>query len=284
MTWQRQHIWSQAATQQKKSVGRARLLALGLGIVTAISGTASAQTMDVSAPLGRALAFVAALAGAATPLVAARSGPGPASQWIRLRAISEALKSDTYRYLAGVAPYRGPDRDAVLRDSLTRLERDAADLVHHTSGRVAADRPLPDVRDVADYIEQRPEQQIRDYYVPQSLRMRDRVVAIRRLEVCFSLSGAALGATAGAFAIEQAGVWVAVCATIATAVTAHGAASRYGYQELEYTRTANELRVLLMSRTDLSVLTEADEDAFVAACEDIISVQNDAWMVKWTTA
>ncbi|WP_262056442.1 DUF4231 domain-containing protein [Streptomyces sp. STR69] len=284
MTWQRQRVWSHAATRQKKSVARARLLALGLSIVTAISGTASAQTMDVSAPLGRGLAFVAALAGAATPLVAVGSGPGPAAEWVRLRAISEALKSDTYRYLAGVSPFRGPDRDVVLQDRLTRLERDAADLVHHTNGTIAADRPLPDVRDVAGYAARRPRQQMDEYYVPQALRMRERVAVVRRLEVFFSLCGAALGATAGAFAIDRAGVWVAVCATMATAVTAHGAASKYGYQELEYTRTANELRVLLMGRTNLSAPTEADEDAFVAACEDIISVQNDAWMVKWTTA
>jgi uncharacterized membrane protein YeaQ/YmgE (transglycosylase-associated protein family) len=282
--WQRRTIWSQASVKQKRTVGRARLLTLGLGILAAVCGTAASQTLNALPPLGRAFAFAAALAGAVTPLVAQRSGPGPVSEWTRLRAMTEALKSESYRYLAGVSPYRGPERDDVLRARIAELELDAADLVQHTTGLTPTDLPLPDVRDVDSYAALRARQQIEEYYEPQALRMQGSLTVIRRLETAFGLCGAVLAAVAGVFDIEQAGVWVAVAATIGTALTAHAAASRFGYQQLEYTRTAQQLRALLDGRTSSSSLTDAEEDAFVARCEDVISVQNDAWMVKWTIA
>ncbi|MEV2210083.1 DUF4231 domain-containing protein [Streptomyces sp. NPDC050997] len=282
--WQRRTIWSQATAKQKRTVGHARLLTLGLGILAAACGTAASQTLEALPPLGRAFAFVAALAGAVTPLVAQRSGPGPMSEWIRLRAMTEALKSESYRYLAGVAPYRGADKDDVLRARFAELELDAADLLPHTTGLTASDLPLPDVRDVDSYAALRAGQQVAEYYEPQALQMQGNLAKVRRLETAFGLCGALLAAVAGVFEIEQAGVWVAVAATIGTAVTAHAAGSRFGYQQLEYARTAQQLKALLDGRGDSSSLTDAQEDAFVARCEDIISVQNDAWMVKWTTA
>jgi hypothetical protein len=52
----------------------------------------------------------------------------------RARSTSEALKSEVFMYLAGTGRYRGTDRDHQLQDQVEAIERDAGDLLLHTSG------------------------------------------------------------------------------------------------------------------------------------------------------
>ena len=61
---------------------------------------------------------------------------------------------------------------------------------------------------------------------------------------------------------------------------------RYEYLLVEYLRTAAELERLRgryrhsAGRGD----SESTEDAFVEACEHVISVQNEGWMAKLTSS
>jgi hypothetical protein len=96
--------------------------------------------------------------------------------------------------------------------------------------------------------------------------------------VTLALVAAALAALA---AISPGvGAWAAVATTGAGAVAAYIAAERYELLWIEYSRTASELRRLVERRTS------ADGDRLsgselVDACEQVISVQNQAWMAKW---
>ncbi|MGY5135452.1 DUF4231 domain-containing protein [Streptomyces nigrescens] len=279
--WERQNVWSQAARAQKASVGQGRLIALLLGIGAAVLGTLASQLMEVSSGAGRAAAFAAAVAGGAVPLAARRSSPQEAQEWTRLRSMAEALKSEVYAHLATVGR-RDEAAGQDLLEQLAQLEESATGLAHHTAGIRPEERPLPPVSDIESYVVHRLRQQIDGYYRPQALRMRGHVRRIRRTETALALIGAALGGVAGAFGIEQAGVWIAVVTLVATSVTAHAAAARYAYQELEYFRTASELETLLL-RWESAAQEGRAGDEFVQQCERIISVQNDAWMVKWTT-
>ncbi|MFJ4198341.1 DUF4231 domain-containing protein [Streptomyces sviceus] len=287
MVWERQSVWSQAAQAKKRSIGRARLLALYLGISAAVLGTSAAQLMSGSPVAGKAMAFAAALVAAVVPIAVRGSSPQEAQNWTRLRAISEALKSETYVHLARFGADGDEEASRMLRARSAALESEAADLAHLIDDLRPIERPLPPVRDVETYAEHRVQQQIDQYYRPRTLHMIGRLRRVRRAETALALTAAALGAVAGAFAVEEAGAWIAVVTAAATAVTMHGAASRYGYQQLEYARTAGELEVLLRQRTVSMVgapaTTQAEGD-FIERCEQIISVQNDAWMVKWTTS
>jgi hypothetical protein len=71
----------------------------------------------------------------------------------------------------------------------------------------------------------------------------------------------------------------AAVTTAGGAVAAYIAAERYEFLWVEYTRTASELRRLPARRTaaDGSPLSESE---LVAECEQVISVQNQAWMAK----
>lgn len=291
LVWQRQSVWSQAASAAKQNLVRARTVVLLLGIAAALFGTTAAQLMDPAENAGRIAAFAAALSGAAIPVAAVRCGPQAMNEWTRLRSVAESLKSEVYVSLSGAAPYRGPDVGTVLTERLTAVEHDAGDLAHHVQARTPRNRPLPDVRDLPTYIRKRINQQIEEYYEPQSRAMGRRVTLVRRAETALALVGAALGAVAAGFGVGAVSMWIAVAATVSASVTAHGLAARYAYQELEYARTALELRSLIARRNAASVTTgvpaAADEatrdDVFVSSCEHVISVQNDAWMVKWTT-
>jgi hypothetical protein len=58
-------------------------------------------------------------------------------------------------------------------------------------------------------------------------------------------------------------------------VTAHAAASRYAYQELEFSRTATELESLATRRAQVGA--PDTDDAFVNQSERVISAQNEGW-------
>jgi hypothetical protein len=76
--------------------------------------------------------------------------------------------------------------------------------------------------------------------------------------------------------------WIAVVTTLSGAVAAHVGAARYEYQLIEYLRTADELSRL---RRDAAATTSATEvDQLIVQCERIISIQNEGWMAKLSSA
>lgn len=283
--WDEQSVWSQAANRLKATIGRARAASLASGIAAAVLGTAASQVMAWSGTLGKTLAFGAALAAGLVPVLTTRSGPAAIASWTRLRSVSEAIKNEGYAFLAGVTPYRGADAGAELLRRVEELRADASDLLPHTLGIRPARRSPPDVTGMDSYIELRIKQQIENYYRPKAEQMGRKVAAVRRTELLLGVAGAVLGALSGALGAQSAAAWVAVVATVGSAVTVHALASKYQYQQMEFARTADELQ-RLTSRWAAENRSGQDaqrEDDFVRRCEQVISVLNDAWMVKWTT-
>lgn len=281
--WDEQSLWSQAADRLKTGITRARTGSLVLGIAGSLLGTAASQTMPRDALAGKVLAFAAALSAALVPLLASRAAAGPVRDWTRLRAMSEAVKTEVYTCLAGVSPYRGDDARRVLLDRVDALRAEAADLLSYTLDLRPVERTPPTVSDVQTYVDMRLEPQISRYYRPKAVEMGRRVRVVRCVELALALAGAVLGALSGALGLAAAAAWVAVAATAGTAVGAHGLASRYAYQQTEFARTADELRRVADRWSVEPRSGPAGDDAFVAHCEQIISVLNDTWMVKWTT-
>jgi hypothetical protein len=78
----------------------------------------------------------------------------------------------------------------------------------------------------------------------------------------------------------SAAAWAAVVTTAVGAVTSYAASERYEFLWIEYTRTADELRYLLDRRTAADERPLSGMD-LVNECEQVISVQNEAWMAKW---
>ncbi|MGO4634206.1 DUF4231 domain-containing protein [Streptomyces sp. 2RAF24] len=281
--WDQQSVWSQSANKLKRSVETARSRSLASAVAAGVLGTAAAQTMGWSSRLGTALAFVAALAAGMSPVLALRASPGRMSDWIRTRAVSEALKGEVYTFLAGVGPYEDREtRAALLTERAGRFRLAASDLVRHTAGIAAEARTLPPVVGIDTYIDLRLRHQIDTYYRPKAALMQRKVELFSKVELAFGAAGALLAATAGTFAVGGLAAWSGVVASVSIAVTAHGIAQRYAYQQLEFLRTAEELQQLLDGwRAETAPSTEAT-GTFVSKCEHVISIQNEAWMIRWT--
>ncbi|MEV0604126.1 hypothetical protein AB0I82_33175 [Streptomyces sp. NPDC050315] len=143
---------------------------------------------------------------------------GPGARLTRLRSVSEALKSELYRHLAGAGPYHTDAPDAVLLDRAATLEEDASDLIRHTAGIAPAERALPQVHDTATYVELRLRRQITEYYRPRAQLMRRRLAAARRVEMTLGAAAAALAAAGGALGVAATGTWTAVVTTVTVAV------------------------------------------------------------------
>lgn len=277
--WQRQSVWSQTANQLKAGPARQRAARLTLTVAAAALALAGSQIKAVSEAASTVLVVVAAVALAGAGLLSSRANPERTRDWTRARSVSEALKTEVYLYLSQAGPYTASDRDRLLEAEVQRLEGDAGDLLRHASGLAPKDRGLPDVRDVDTYLKVRVRQsQLAKYYVPKAREMRQRLRLMKAVEVTLALAAAALSALAVVSA--DIGAWAAVATTAAGAVAAYIAAERFEFLWIEYSRTASELQRLADRRTapDGTPLSGAD---LAVACEQVISVQNQAWMAKW---
>lgn len=283
--WQQQSIWSRTADRLKRAVTRWRTGTLGLTIAGAVLATSGTQLAALSSLPGKILTGLAAVAMALVPLTVARSGRRAVQSWTRARSVAETLKSELYTLLAGVDPYRGADRGQLLKSRVSGILADADDLQHHTLNVRPTSRDLPAVSDIDSYCAQRLTTQIENYYRPRARRLQRRLQLLRTAEVTLAVLVAALSAAAASLNINGVAVWVPVGTTVAAAVTAHAAAARYEYLLIEYSRTAAQLERLRdgRQRPAEAPAQERVDDALVAACEQVISSQNQGWMAKLTT-
>ncbi len=277
--WQQQETWSRAADAARRRIARGRRLVAGLTVLAAVAGSAAAQLDVVHRPVSRVLAIVAAAALGLVPLAARATGREPVQVWTRLRAVAESLKAEVHRHLAGVSPYRGPDRDAVLLSRVDALLDEAGDLVGHTVDVAPPSRPLPAVSDVPSYLARRVAGQVESYYRPQARRMAAAARRVRLVTNALTAAGAVVSAVVGVLG-DGLGLaaWVGVVATVTTAVVGYGAAQQYERHQIEYARTADQLSRLHRARRDGQGWT--DDDAFVAEAERLIALSNEAWMAR----
>ncbi|WP_433388561.1 DUF4231 domain-containing protein [Micromonospora sp. KLBMP9576] len=277
--WQRQAAWSRAAGEAKRVITRARLAVTALTVAAAVCGTLANQLGPARPGAGRALAIVAAAALLLVPLASRWASRDAVYAWTRLRSVSEALKADTYRYLAGVAPFAGADRDAVLLGRLDVLMDDVGDLVGRTLDAPAQARPLPAVSDVSTYVTQRVRRQIDEYYLPAARRTARAARRVRYTATGLTIATALVSATVGVLG-DGLGLtaWIGVAAAVTTALIGYGAAQQYEHQQIEYARTADQLARLRTARE--AGPGWADDAAFVAEAERIISLSNEGWMAR----
>lgn len=274
LAWRQQSVWSQSANQLKRSIGIARTVSLSMTVLGALLATGAAQASSWNQNLTKGLALGAAVAVALGPIAGRFTTHDRTRDWTRLRSVSESVKANVYTYLAGVSPFDGPGKDQELLLRLTELQNYVEDLRKYTAGISPVNRGLPPVSDVPTYITERLVSQLNGYYRPNAKKMRDRVTRVQRAEIGLSLIAAILAALASVYGKDSTAAWVAAVTTIIAAVTAHGAASRYEYQEIEYERTGDELE-RLRSRFSIGEITD-----IISESERIISIQNEGWMAK----
>ena len=277
--WQRQSVWSQTANQLKTGPSRARTAQLVLTVAAAALALAGSQVKGASFPASLALSVLAALALAVVGVLGTLTSKEQVQRWTRARSVSEAIKTEVYTYLAGAGRYEAGNRDASLDAEIKRLEDEAGDLAGYTRRIQPVTRTLPPVHDVDSYLRVRVRDlQLRDYYDKNARILENRIRWLKWAQIALALVAAALAAVASV--APSVGAWAAVVTTAGGAVAAYFAAQRYEFLWIEYSRTASELRRLL-TRPIGADGTPLTGSALVAECEQVISVQNQAWMAKW---
>lgn len=285
--WETQSVWSQAADKLKASLFRARHASLVLSILAAAF---SALAQQVEKHCGTSpfvtvgiLSVMSALSMALVTVLQTATRRVRVESWSRARSVSEALKAEVFKFLAGVAPYRDGDPDAQFKRNVDEILADADDIGDVTVGLALHHRPLPAVNSVDSYAVHRVQQQIDAFYRPKSALMKRRAGQYRFVESALAVIAAVLSAGA-ALKMPGLAAWIGVVTTIVAATTAHAAVQRYDALAVEYARTYRQLERLLRERGGSSgqaAQTDADaDDQFVAAAEEILSVQNQAWMAR----
>jgi hypothetical protein len=277
--WQRQSVWSKTADQLKAASQWRWRLRMILTVAAAALALAGSQLKPVNSLASIILGAVAAAALAGAGLLRIQQDAEQTRRWTRARSVSEAIKADVYTFLAQSGDGQLEDREAKLEEDVRRLETDADDLSSYTHDVEAEPRSLPAVTDVDTYLAERVRNsQLEKYYGPKSRELRTRLRWTKAVEITLTLAAAALATLAAVSA--NAAAWAAVVTTAVGAVTAYVASERYEFLWIEYTRTAEELRRLLERRTTADGKPLSGM-ALVAECEQVISVQNEAWMAKW---
>jgi hypothetical protein len=269
--WDQQSIWSQAANGLKRSVVWRRHATLGLNLAGAVLSAAAASVSLSGAP-GKVLAFAAAVALGVGGLIQTSIKQRTVRDWTRTRSISEALKATVYLHCAG---FGRRDLDAELAE----LERESEDLRQYCVGLEAKPRGLPAVTDISTYLTVRVRGQIDDYYRSRARDLRSKLRWAQRTEYGLAIAGVLAAAAAGTWEVNKLAAWVPVITTVAAAVTTHVAAQRWSYSLIEYTRTAAELDLIQARLGSAAALSDRQ---LAERAEEIISIQNDAWMVKHT--
>jgi hypothetical protein len=261
---------------------RARQLRLVLVVAGASLALAATQVESKATKLGVGLAVAGAVVMAAVGVLSARQNADRVRQWTRARSVSEAIKSEVFLFLTSSGDYGSGDPQERLDAEVQRLEREAeegADLRRYTGGIQPKARSLPPVRDVESYLQVRVrDSQLSKYYEPNAKTARCRVRQFKALEVTLALCAAALACLTTR--APTLGAWATIATTAAGATLAYAASERFESLWIEYSRTAAELRRLAERRTDAKG-KPLSPHALVVSCEDVISVQNQAWMAKW---
>lgn len=280
--WRAHRQWSKAAGTAQKSLNRWRLSNLMLLVAGAVIAAFAAQTWVVSAAATALAAASAALLAVAGFVQGGMLTSENTSRWTSARAASEALKAETYRYLAGVKPYAGADRADQLRAQFGTIQSRSNDLLVLQQLAAIDDGDLPKVSTFENYRIKRAQDQA-DWH---RKKIAEHMRAARRLrffQLGATVAGAVLAAVAAALPGAHLAAWTAAATTIATAFATHIAATQHQRIAASYAATADQLQRLIDGVNPKTA--SADQQAqFVADVERVLAVQNDGWVDLLGTA
>ncbi|MFN2496522.1 MAG: DUF4231 domain-containing protein [Pseudonocardiaceae bacterium] len=275
--WNSHRQWSRVASAAREHLDRWRLVNLVLLAVGALGGALATQSGWLPGPLRTACgvggAVVLALAGVVQQRLL---GKDRVLRWTTARAASEALKAETFRYLAGVEPYAGTRRDAERTRQLDEIQVRSADFIVDFGQAVPGDKPLPAVRDLASYVTMRAQEQER-WHWQRVTQHSAKATRFRGAELSATLVAAALAALASTLSLPDLSAWVGVATTLGAAIAAHLAATQHDRIAASYARTADQLGRLI-SGLDPDAATPEEGARFVREVERVLAAQNDGWV------
>jgi SMODS and SLOG-associating 2TM effector domain 1/Protein of unknown function (DUF4231) len=288
--WNEYRGWAKRARSLQASTDRWNVSAMVALILTAFLGAAATfagtygKGWPASGEIVRAFACAAAIASALSLYVGRQAlAVGAESGWLRARATAEAIKSECFRFAAGVGDY-APDKvsdadaaNAFIERRKTIAARAAGDSLTPEDDPVgsAGDDRRPS-RPMADqwYLSHRIGEQIDYYKKGQAKNER----AYKRLQFWSFVAGALIAAVSAGAAVygAQFAVWTSMLTTIGASVGAYGLAERQKYLAASYAAMKANLE-RMKERFEVGGVTL---QALVASAEDLMESEHAAWIDK----
>jgi hypothetical protein len=275
--WRTYRQWAGVTSRAAESLERWRKLNLGLILFGAAAGALAAHydrfDRTVTTTLGAVSAAALALAGV---VQARRLSPAHVQHRLVSRAVAEALKGATFRYLADVPPSSGPDRQSELEAARAQVLRLAGNQAGLAVGAPVDEKPLPRVGGIVDYVENRAREQ-KAWHEERTTQHRERARKWGRAELVATATAAVVAAVGGALHGPDLSAWVAVATTAAAAIGAHHATQQSDRVAESYARTVQSLEHLI-GGFDAARATRKEAARFVANVESVLADQNESWV------
>ncbi len=252
-----------------------------LTILGALLGTVSSQISGLQATASSVIGIISgALIAIAAYLGREILKPDQERLWVRARSLAEALKGETFLFRTGAPPYDAPEPASKLLERVQEFLKEVKDLPAANLSQDERRERLPEgPLSVGQYIEDRVNEQVENFYRPRAKQYDELMKFWRTVTLIVGGLAAILGALG-----KWTAAWVAVLTTIGTSVAAHIFANRYQHLIISYQATARQLEFL---KNQWIVMGSPEQDPekrirFILDCEEAISIENSAWMAKWT--
>ena len=294
--WNEYRGWAKRARSLQTNTDRwnfwAMVALVATGVLGAASGYFGANPPDwlpdwlANKEFARALACAAAVASALSLYVGRQAlAVGAESGWLRARATAEAIKSECFRFAAGVgdyAPEKASDGDAAsafIERRKALAARAAGDSLTPEDDSVGAagddrrpSRPMTDKW----YLTNRIDGQIEFYRKGQERNE----TAYQRLQLWSFAAGAVVAAVSAIAAVYGArfAAWIGALTTVGAAVSAYGLAERQKYLAASYAAMKANLERL----KERYLAGGATLQSLVATAEDLMESEHAAWIDRMT--
>jgi hypothetical protein len=307
-----ENVWAdyvhcdRAAVAAKSELDGSRFKALvGLNL-SAVLGVLSSQMIEVLGPLqlwlkdatpyaqtivrhlqqGEAIGFLSAIAAVIGTLNARKVlGLGLEHDWVLARASAESAKSQALRFLARAAPYDSADpaenaaklsaKAAEYRENMPQGQLEDFDETQRLNGLPA------DWLTMENFLDLRVREQLK-FFKRRGLEHGRKAARLRDLIGWLGALSAGLGAFHQVKHIGPLTAWVAVFASLSTAVGAYIVQNRLLYLTKSYDMNAKRLERLLEAWGLVPAAEKAAKQGeFVNKFEDVLSVENRQWVTEF---
>ena len=260
--WNEYRAWAQRARTMQAASLRWSRLALVMAGLAAVLGCAAGQA-GLAGTSGRVLAFLAAAAAAVTPVLGrdildAKREAG----WICARATAEAIKSECFRFAAGIGPYAAVGGAAVFAERRAAFAEPAIreGLTSLPDLNPRADTRCPPAgMDAEWYLANRLREQRDRFYLPGQERHERAARNLRAAALCLSITAALAGAAAGALNAVWLAPWIGVISSVGALLVAYGLLDRRQFLAATYAAMGASLSRIEETSTDLASLVERAE-------------------------
>ena len=286
--WGKYREYALTSRKRKAELTSWRYRVLLFGVTGAILGTLCQESLRLGFNKIPELSLVPVALGVSSAIVIGLAtyfgreilNPYQEQSWIRSRSMAEALKTEIYLFLSNTSPYDTGNKSETLLKKSDELLKNVEDLPTVPISEKDRQEKLP-TKDltVDDYIRERVDDQVNNFYRQRSNELKQKMESDKTIGLVLGILAIILGALG---ATGWTAGWIAVISTITASVAAYAYAGRYQYLIISYQATGDKLE-RLRALWKAKGKTDADKDErnkFIIECEEVISIENSAWMAE----